>query len=316
MFSKTYLLPLGAVAILGCSVTAAQLSAEGKSMSSGTVLSGNVDCHDLVMEGLLAADEVQCSVKIEPVADGTYAIFDCEGEDGSITIDVTGSYFDWLASMNIAVSAVIVKGGPDSNVYLYDPAAQSDTGLHAPINPSNGSPYGLSHITFCAVEAPPVGALEILKTTKMAGQGEVPLEGVEFTITDDSSGDEYVVTTDEFGRACVDGLSALSSFTVEETVPTGYDDSDAVTEDVSVAEDGTCAGTPTLLEIENVPLSDIVVSFNSQIPDATVARIQCFDEWGDPLPSPDLTPKAFDDEEEVYAGLLPGTYECIVVIDP
>lgn len=84
-------------------------------------------------------------LKIEPVASGTYG-------DGvlSVTIDVeNGTYFDWTS--NLGIDAVIAKGGPDGNVYTYDPPEEetSDTGLHAPINSSNGQPYGLSHISFC-----------------------------------------------------------------------------------------------------------------------------------------------------------------------
>jgi hypothetical protein len=46
------------------------------------------------------------------------------------------------------VDAVIVKGGPNANVYRYSEET-SDTNLRAPINESNGQPYGLSHISFC-----------------------------------------------------------------------------------------------------------------------------------------------------------------------
>jgi hypothetical protein len=44
--------------------------------------------------------------------------------------------------------AVIVKGGPDANVYFYD-GQTSDDGLTAPINPNNGKPYGISNVTLC-----------------------------------------------------------------------------------------------------------------------------------------------------------------------
>ena len=50
--------------------------------------------------------------------------------------------FDW--SSNIPVSAVIVKS-KDANVYLYDPAVSSDTGLIPP------GQNAVSHITFCYV---------------------------------------------------------------------------------------------------------------------------------------------------------------------
>ncbi|HEX6578875.1 MAG TPA: LPXTG cell wall anchor domain-containing protein [Jiangellaceae bacterium] len=85
-------------------------------------------------------------LKVEPVSDGTFT-------DGtlSVTIDVRttadGPVFDWTS--NIGVDAVFVKGGPGGNLYVYDPEATADTGLHAPVNPNNDKFYGLSHISFC-----------------------------------------------------------------------------------------------------------------------------------------------------------------------
>ena len=74
--------------------------------------------------------------------DGTHSL----GDGQSVTISTNGSYFDWSATTGI--EAVIVKGGPEANIYTYSPAAFSDSGLHAPER-SAGQPYGLSHITFC-----------------------------------------------------------------------------------------------------------------------------------------------------------------------
>ena len=83
--------------------------------------------------------------KVDPPNAGTYSI------DGINTVTVTtdGVYFDWSSTLEI--DAVISKGGPNANVYVYDPPSEatSDTGLHSPINPSNGRPFGLSHIDFC-----------------------------------------------------------------------------------------------------------------------------------------------------------------------
>jgi hypothetical protein len=47
-----------------------------------------------------------------------------------------------------AIGAVIVKGGPNANAYVYNPQKWADSGLGAPINPG-GQPAGLSNITFC-----------------------------------------------------------------------------------------------------------------------------------------------------------------------
>jgi hypothetical protein len=83
-------------------------------------------------------------LKVEPVESGTES-------DGTLTVTlvVTGNTFDWTS--NIGVDVVIVKGGPNSNVYTYDPPAEStgDKGLSAPINPKTGEPFGLSHVSFC-----------------------------------------------------------------------------------------------------------------------------------------------------------------------
>jgi hypothetical protein len=72
-------------------------------------------------------------LKVEPVADGTYS-------DGTLTVNVdvrdttAGPVFDWTS--DLGVDAVIVKGGPNANSYVYDPPQEDtgDTDLHAPVN--------------------------------------------------------------------------------------------------------------------------------------------------------------------------------------
>jgi hypothetical protein len=82
----------------------------------------------------------------EPPPSGTYTF---PGTSETVTLTSDGVYFDW--SSTIGIDAVIAKGGPNANVYVYDPPAESgaDTGLHSPINTNNDQPYGLSHIEFC-----------------------------------------------------------------------------------------------------------------------------------------------------------------------
>jgi len=64
-----------------------------------------------------------------------------------ITITSDGYYFSW--SSTLGIDAIIVKGGSESNIYVYVPESKGDTQLHAPINPKNSMPYGISHIEFC-----------------------------------------------------------------------------------------------------------------------------------------------------------------------
>jgi hypothetical protein len=105
-----------------------------------TVVAGNPTCSDLVSG--------TTELKVEPVTSG-------EHTDGTLTVtlDVNAPFFDWTS--NIGINAVFVKGGPNGNLYTYDPAATSDTDLHAPINPMNNEPFGLSHVSFCYGLAPP-----------------------------------------------------------------------------------------------------------------------------------------------------------------
>jgi LPXTG-motif cell wall-anchored protein len=81
-------------------------------------------------------------LKVEPVESGTFT-----DDTLTVTLVVTGDTFNWTS--NIGVDVVIVKGGPNSNVYTYDPESTGDTGLHAPINPNTDKPFGLSHVSFC-----------------------------------------------------------------------------------------------------------------------------------------------------------------------
>src|SRR5215217_6944056 len=107
------------------------------------VVTGNPSCTELGYE---------FGFKIDPVNPGTYTLPDGVN---TITITVNGSSFDWTST--IGIDAVIVKGGTDSNLYVYDPPAESfgDTGLQSTINPANGQPFDLSHIEFCYdVESP------------------------------------------------------------------------------------------------------------------------------------------------------------------
>lgn len=74
------------------------------------------------------------------------ATFSYPGLPGeSLTLDSDGTYLDWTST--IPVQAVIVKGGPNANVYVYNPELMGDGNLSAPIN--GKKPYGLSHVEVC-----------------------------------------------------------------------------------------------------------------------------------------------------------------------
>lgn len=97
---------------------------------------GNPSCVELGFP--LGGDDF----KIENPVSGTYELL-----FGTVTITTEdGIYFDWTSTFN--VFGVIVKGGPNANLYDYRPdGSYGDYGLHSPIH--GGSIPEISHIEFC-----------------------------------------------------------------------------------------------------------------------------------------------------------------------
>ncbi|MPY99351.1 MAG: hypothetical protein GEU97_15370 [Actinophytocola sp.] len=99
------------------------LSASAGHWTSVEEISGNPSCDG--------------GLKIEPVTSGDY---------GAVSIVVSGSSFSFTSDTE--VTSVIVKGGPNANLYTYGADVFSDSGLTAPVNVKNGKTYGLSHLCF------------------------------------------------------------------------------------------------------------------------------------------------------------------------
>jgi hypothetical protein len=105
-------------------------------------LDGNPSCADAAV--ILGIDLGTFSYKIEPPESGTY-VFDGVSSFTMTTLD--GVWLDWSAT--IGLDAVIVKGGPGANVWIYEPESMGETYLSAPINDSTGLPYAISHVELC-----------------------------------------------------------------------------------------------------------------------------------------------------------------------
>lgn len=102
---------------------------------------GNPKCADYGLVGFKPRDESGDIYK-----NGTYT-FTIYGM-GSLTMTIAnGPNVSWISTFGI--DKVIVKGGPNANVYSYSPASMGDTNLTTPTNPNNNKPYGLSHVEFC-----------------------------------------------------------------------------------------------------------------------------------------------------------------------
>jgi uncharacterized surface anchored protein len=154
------------------------------------------------------------------------------------------------------------------------------------------------------------GAITITKTAKHADPGSSPNLVAGFTVTD-SDGGTHLVDTDTSGNACVDGLPPGDATVSETGPPAGYSPGPDVI--VTVVGDTTCAGTGGVsASFENIPLTNITVSVDSQVVGGTSSTITCGDE-------PTVTTDADGDGELTVTDLEPNVPDgiiCTIVIDP
>ena len=102
------------------------------------------------------------AVKIDYPVDGTYPV-SINGQSGAITIDVdeATNVFSFANSGDLPLwGTIVVKGGPAAMTFTYSPGVAAADGLHAPVNPSNGTYYGLSHACFYPAPAESGGGTE------------------------------------------------------------------------------------------------------------------------------------------------------------
>jgi hypothetical protein len=193
-------------------------------------------------------------------ADGSLTGGALEDPNNSVTITSDGTFVDWSATLGI--DAVIMKGGPGSNVYLYHPEDDGDTGLATP----EAGP-ALSHVEFCydyEVDVTKDAETEFTRT-------------YEWDITKDPDGDyvgfpgdvfphEYTIDVSRTGFT--DGDWAVSgSITIDNNTPfdaTIERVSDAISGVGAVAVDCNADSPYALASGET-----LVCSYGSDLPDGS-----------------------------------------------
>jgi hypothetical protein len=156
------------------------------------------------------------------------------------------------------------------------------------------------------------GAIVITKTAKHADTSGATSANLVagFTITD-SNDVETTTTTDVNGAACVDGLPPGDATVSETDPPDGYSAGPDVTVTVAAGTNCTNAdGVPA--SFENIPLTNITVSVDSQVEGGTSSTITCGSE-------PTVTTEANGDGSLTLEDLEPNVPDgivCTIVIDP
>jgi uncharacterized surface anchored protein len=157
------------------------------------------------------------------------------------------------------------------------------------------------------VDPKQTGAITITKVAKHkeAESGSINLAGVDFTV------DGQTVTTGADGTVCVDGLEQDDYVVHEVAPPTGY--AGAADQTITVDNAAECDDVPYGGEsatFTNTPLTDITVSVNSQIVGGTASTIDC--DFNDAV----VDTTAGGDGSTTGTDLVPGTYTCVVIVDP
>jgi uncharacterized repeat protein (TIGR01451 family) len=190
---------------------------------------GNPSCLDV-----MTSAEFLFEHKQDPPRDATITLTN-GALSGTLVVGVNegAQTFRFTLTGDFVAAGVIVKGGSNANFYDYRPDGnEADTFLHAPVNPSNGKFYGLSHISFCLMEdvpPPPTPVIDVEKSCP--GSVDAGAE-IEYTITVENTGDDALVDvsvddtllgdiTGDFLPALSQGLAvgATATATVTHTAP-------------------------------------------------------------------------------------------------
>lgn len=168
MRTHPLVLPLAALVVVACSEAIAPVTAppDAPSFSHGPGHPRVVP--ELVSGNIPGSGNSVCNNPKVNRSGTVWRGYKVEGSGNSAPegVVVTISGKKWLAwssaGSGARVQAVVVKGGPNTHVYRYNPAFEgdgsditSDEQLRAPLNPGKKIP-DVSHYTVCVTDAPPV----------------------------------------------------------------------------------------------------------------------------------------------------------------
>jgi hypothetical protein len=236
------------------------------------LVQGNPTCADLAKP-----EESFLEHKVEPVVNGSYP-----SSNGYLTATISdihddgnGPLFNWSSTRG--VDKVIVKGGPAADAFVYIPEDTADSSLHAPVNPENGTYFGLSHVSFCYHVKPQVSKTAnttFTRTYKWKVDKKVnsvnpnPLTLRTQGLAGDTGTANYTVSVDKADPAYVDSDWAVSG---KITVTNPLNNSSI---NISKIEDVVSQGnTNTTANVTNCTSNNTAVTFPFSLP--ANATLEC-----------------------------------------
>jgi hypothetical protein len=257
---------------------------------------GGID-QDFDFTSNLAGSQMVCSTDTTPA---------------SFTLNDAGT--DTETCTNVPIGSYIATEGADPTGFDFNDVTCTSTGSGTGAQDATiekqvniGINAGGDTVTCTYVNDQQLGAIQVTKTRKHAadGAGDHPHAGVSFTVNG------VTKQTDANGIACFDGLT-FGDYTVHETVPAGYH-VDANDKSVTVDNNASCSDATYVGEtvsFHNTPLTDLRVAVNSQVDGGTASTVTCTPA------GPSGSTNANGDFDSTTTDLEPGTYTCVVVIDP
>jgi hypothetical protein len=166
-----------------------------------------------------------------------------------------------------------------------------------------------SDITCTYINDQQLGAIRVSKTSIKG----TALAGAHFSVTGPNNFSHELVSGAD-GTDCVDGLP-FGNYSIQETAaPDGYDIDDTSAHQIAVGTNTDCSGSPEVFNATDTPLTDIHITADSQAVGGTQSQITCTDESSANIGD---SPSGNVEHAEVTApDLHPGTYTCVVVVDP
>ena len=149
---------------------------------------------------------------------------------------------------------------------------------------------------------------------KVSDKGAAALAGAKFDLKDAASSVVASVTTAADGTACVGNLVQGTYTWTETAAPAGFA-IDTTSQTVVLNAGSTCPGTSFVTTFTDAPLTDITATAKSEATTGgSQTTITCKDSLGANVGN---SPQGPAGQDAVTAnGLKPGTYTCVLVIDP
>ena len=128
-----------------------------------------------------------------------------------LQVSVSGTVVSWLS--NRMITAVIVKGGAQANVYPYNPASLGGFPNGVGSNLDTGSQSDISHLVFCFESIAPSAAPASVSGRVLDSFG-YGVGGVSVQMSDIQNGTIWTALTSPFGYYLIDGPEVGNFYTL------------------------------------------------------------------------------------------------------